>query len=40
MIMAINRLLVGILALILIAGVAQPSEADPEDIIFENGNAA
>ena len=38
--MAINRLLVGILALILIAGVAQPSEADPEDIIFENGNNA
>ena len=39
-IVAINRLLAGILALILIAGVAQSSEADPEDIIFENGNNA
>ena len=39
-IVAINRLLIGILALILIAGVAQSSEADPEDIIFENGDAA
>jgi len=39
-IVAINRLLAGILALILIAGVAQSSEADPEDIIFENGNTA
>ena len=38
--MAINRLLAGILALILIAGVAQSSEADPGDIIFENGNTA